>query len=185
MKWGCLLVAAALLAVPTGCGGGSATDKAPSTAKDPLADYPGGPTRGFIVPGGDNAVPLFGHEATATEREQASATVAAWMRARAEGAWRRDCSHLSQRYLRTLLADAHGASEGRVKTCPQALAYFGPEASGNLKNTLTGPIDSLRAERGHGYAQYHGKGGIDWEIPMDKESGRWRVAAAAPVNQEG
>lgn len=176
-----LLAGAALLC---GCGGSSSGETS-STASDPLAGAPPGPTREFIVPGGDNAVPLYGREATAAERRQASAVIHRWMRARAAKDWREDCRYFSKKYVKLLVADAHGVSEGRVKTCPQALAFFGPNASGDYVNTLSGPIDSLRVSDGLGFAQWHGKDGIDWEVPMDKEGGSWLVGKAAPISQEG
>jgi hypothetical protein len=176
-----VLGAIAVLVVAAGCGGSSKDAEI-----DPYAGVPEGPTRGFIVLGGDNSVPLYGREASPSERRQASTVVQKWMRARAARDFAEECRYFSQIYIKALVTeDAEIVSEGRVKTCPQALAYFGSSASGDFKNTLTGPIDSLRVAQGEGFAQYHGKGGVDYEIPMDKEEGKWWVAKATPLNQEG
>ncbi|MFL5340392.1 MAG: hypothetical protein ACJ8F7_09595 [Gemmataceae bacterium] len=184
MKLESALVLLVMAALAVGCG--SEGGPVRSTATDPLAGYPKGPTREFIVPGGDNAMPEYGREAAAMERKQASALIQRWMRARAARDFVDECRYFSRRFIRHFVTgDAEVVSEGRVKTCPQALAYFGSDASGDFKNTLTGPIDSLRVAKGLGFAQYHGKGGIDWEIPVNKEDGTWRVAKAAPVNEEG
>ena len=167
-----------------GCGGSDgSTTEGSSTVSDPLAGYPKGPTREFIVPGGDNVVQTFGREATKAEREQASDVITGWMRARAAKNWEKDCSYFSRKYAKALTEDANNVTDGKVKSCPEALAYFGPEASGDFKNTLTGPIDSLRVGEGHGYAQYHGRGGEDWIIPVDLENGKWLVAIAAPIGR--
>jgi hypothetical protein len=186
MKWGSALAIAAVLAILVGCGGDSATGDPASTASDPLAGYPKGPTREFIVPGGDNAVPLYGREATQSERDQASKVIQKWMVARAARHFTVECRYFSRGYLQTLVAgDAEQVTDGRVTTCPQALAYFGDDASGDFKNRLGGPIDSLRVGAGQGYAQYHGNDGIDYELPVEKERGRWLVAEAAPISEEG
>lgn len=174
------------LVLLAGCGGSGSTG---ATEEEPqeerLFPWVKGPARGFISEGGDNAVPTFGQEAIESEREQASRVVAAWMRARAATNWAKDCSYFSRAYIKALVADdATHVSNGRVKNCPQALAYFGELASGDYKNTLSGPIDSLRVEGTQGYALYHGRGGRDWTIPMDREDGKWWVAIASPVERE-
>lgn len=180
------MIIAMLLMALVGCGGGEATGGS-ETASDEERLYPWlkGPTREFLVPeGGDNAVQMFGREATEAEREQASKVIHAWMRARAAKDWENDCMYMSRAYRKALVVDAFGVTDGKVKNCPDALAYFGPSASGDYKNTLSGPIDSLRVETGQAFAQYHGNDGKrDWVVPMDKEDGEWKVATAAPINR--
>ena len=164
-----------------GCG---EADTSGSTKEERLFPWVKGPAREFLS-GGDTAIPTFGQEATEAERAQASRMVHGWMRARAATDWAKDCSHFSRSYVKALVAeDAQQVSGGKVKTCPQALAYFGPQASGDYKNTLSGPIDSLRVQESQGYALYHGRDGRDWTIPMDREDGKWWVAIASPVERE-
>jgi hypothetical protein len=172
-------------AVVAGCGSGEATGEAETTAKPgPLYPWIKGPTREFFIRHGDNAVQTFGREATPAEREQASRVIEAWMKARAAQDWKRDCSYFARAYVHQLVAtDATQVTHGRVKTCPQALAYFGHKASGSYKNNLTGPIDSLRIGEGHGYAQYHGNDGHDWVIPVDREDGKWLITNSTPIGR--
>lgn len=188
-----------LIAGAAACGCGEAGNSGATSASDRKATYPDGPTRTFIVPYGDNAIPLYGREATAAERQQASATIQKWMRARAAKDFVTECRYFSKSFLKSFVTeDAEVVSEGKVKTCPQALAYFGQDASGDFRNTLTGPLDSLRIPKSsssskaagseaveQGFAQYHGKAGVDYEIPMNREGGKWLVAAAAPLDQSG
>jgi len=185
-----LVVGLTLLA---GCGGDRDSGSS-SESSNPLAGYPEGPIREFIIPGGDNAVPEYGREATPRERWQASRVIQKWMRARAARDFGEECRLFSRGYIRALVAeDAEIVSEGEVKTCPQALAYFGSEASGDFKNTLAGPVDSLRVPgidpaqpaSNQGFALYHGKDGTDYVIPVEREDGRWLVAKAAPLSREG
>jgi hypothetical protein len=173
------------IVVVSGCGSGESSPVAETTTKqERLYPWLKGPSREFLIRDGDNAVQTFGREATDAEREQASRVIHRWMEARAAQDWKRDCSYFSRRYVHELVAtDATKVSRGRVKTCPQALAFFGPEASGNYKNNLAGPIDSLRVGEGHGYAQYHGNDGHDWVIAVDRERGKWWVSIASPIGR--
>jgi hypothetical protein len=175
-----------LLVMVVGCGGGGEETTSADAGDKDSRPYPWlkGPTREFLVPvGGDNVVQTFGREATAAEREQASQVIHAWMKARAAKDWEKDCSYMSRIYRRILTVDAHGVTDGKVKSCPEALAYFGPAASGDFVNNLDGPIDSLRVQGKQGFAQYHGNDGRDWVVPMDKEDGKWLVRIAAPIDR--
>jgi hypothetical protein len=179
-----LLASCAVVAI--GCGGDQATGEPEPEAEQEQQLYPWlkGPSREFLIRDGDNAVQTFGREATRAEREQANAVIQAWMKARAVQDWKRDCSYFSRKYVHQLVTtDATQVTNGRVKTCPQALAYFGHEASGSYKNNLTGPIDSLRVGPEHGYAQYHGNDGHDWVLTMEKEDGKWWLAIASPIGR--
>jgi len=178
-----LLLGLGVLLGLIGCGGSG--DETQAASEERLYPSVEGPAREFLVRNGDNAVPMFGREATKAERDQASRVIEPWMRARAATDWKKDCSYFSRRYVKALVAeDATKITDGRVKTCPQALAYFGEAASGDYKNTMSGPIDSLRIGEGHGYALFHGSDGHDWALPMDRENGRWLVALAAPIERE-
>jgi hypothetical protein len=175
-----MLILGAAFAV--GCGGGSSTTSASKEKTVNWSEYPPGPTRQFIVPGGDNIVQTFGREATPAERKQASATIAAWMRARAVQDWAKDCSYFSSGYTKNITTDAHGVTHGRVKSCPEALAYFKHEASGDYVNNFT-KVASLRIGEGHGYAQYHGNDGKDWIVPVENNGGEWKVSIATPIGR--
>jgi hypothetical protein len=173
-----LVVAAAL-----GCGSDSSGTAATTAVSRP---YPWlkGPSREFLIRDGDNAVQTFGREASKAEREEASRLISAWMKARAAQDWKKDCSYFSKSYVHSLVdQDARRVTHGKVKTCPEALAFFRHLASGTYKNNLTGPIDSLRVSEGQGFAQYHGNDGHDWVVPLTKENGRWRIAKATPLGR--
>jgi len=182
-NWKLALVLAMGLAL-AGCGSGDST----TVAEREERQYPWlkGPTREFLVPKGDNAVQTFGREATRAQREQASEVIEVWMRARAAKDWKKDCGYFSRRFAKEITEDANNASSGKAKTCPQALAYFGPQASGDFKhnNFGDGPVVSLRIGEGHGYAQYHGNDGKDWIVPVEFEKdGLWMISTAKPLNR--
>jgi hypothetical protein len=184
-----LLLLLALLALgagaAVGCGGDEATGGQETAVKqERLYPWLKGPSREFLIRGGDNAVQTFGREATKAEREQASYIIHAWMRARAAQDWARDCSYFSKQQIHQLITtDAMVVSHGKVKNCAQGLAFFGHKASGSYKNTLAGPIDSLRVNGAQGFAQYHGNDGHDWVVTLEREGGKWWIAASSPVGR--
>ncbi|MDQ2630723.1 MAG: hypothetical protein M3Y75_07085 [Actinomycetota bacterium] len=185
-----VLLALALGAI--GCGEEASTvaGSDETTGEERLFPHIKGPSREFLVPGGDNLVQTFGEEASAAEREEASKVIHAWMKARVAEDWVTDCRYLSRKYKKALVwEDAYQVSEGKVKTCPQALEYFGDAASGTSGETLTGPIDSLRVKtpdetetEWQAFAQWHGPE-KDWVLPLEREGGEWKVAIAGPIDR--
>lgn len=187
-----VLLMLALAAWAIGCGEDTSTGSGADVTTGEEREYPWvtGAAREFLIPGGDNLIQTFGEEASAAEREEASKVVHIWMKARVAEDWVTDCKLLSREYLKVLLKDVRGVTEGRVTTCPRALEYFGDAASGTSGETLTGPIDSLRirspedTQTGwYAWAQWHGPKGIDWVLPLEREEGTWKVSVAAPLDR--
>jgi len=177
-----LVAATMVLAIAAGgCGSGSGEGET-STAKDVFYPWVKGPSREFLVRGGDNAIQYWGHEGTPAEKAAVNMVIQRWMRARAAEDWVEDCRYFSRNYRKKLVEDADAVSDREVRSCPEALDYFGEGASGDLKNTLTGPIDSLRVKKGRGWAQWHGPE-RDWVLPVVEENARWTVMIAAPVDR--
>jgi hypothetical protein len=175
-----------LLVFAVGCGEDSSSGSGQEeTSGKPQRMYPRlhGPSREFLIPGGDNVVQFFGQEAPAGEREEVSRIIHAWMRARVAEDWAADCKYLSHVYSRRITNDARSVTSGKVTNCPQALDYFGPEASGTSGNTLTGPIDSLRVRGVRAFAQWHGPHQIDWILPLRNEDGTWGIEGASPADR--
>lgn len=180
------LIVAGALSSAGGCGGDSTAPRREDTVDWSI--YPPGPTRQFVIPGGDNAVQIFGHEGTAAERKTASSVINAWLRVRKAKNWAKDCSYFSASYAESLVTDGHDVTNGKVKNCPEALAYFKGYASGAGHDTLEGVIDSLRVDTnraGHtaAYAQWHGTDGNDYVLPLEKEHGVWKIAHSRPFNR--
>jgi hypothetical protein len=171
-----------------GCGNGSGEDPGSTVAAAQQERiYPNvhGPTREFLIRDGDNVVQMFGTEGTPAQRRAVTTLLRGWMRARAAAAWSKDCSYLHRGFIHELVIDAHHVSGGKVHNCPQALAFFGHEASGNLKNTFAGQkVVSLRLQGVRGYAQYHGnEGRHDWVVPVRREGAQWKVMIASPLGR--
>jgi hypothetical protein len=182
-----LAVGIALLVIMgiAGCGSDSSTRASDGTSVEKEI-YPQvtGPTREFLVDGGDNIVQLAGTEGTEAERQQVSRLIDLWMRARAAEDWKAECKYLARSFQMTLVADAYRASNGRANSCPEAFEYFGEAASGDGVNTFPGKVPSLRVEGRTAWAQYHGRDGKDWIVPVAKENGEWMVAIGFPLDRD-
>jgi hypothetical protein len=174
----------ALIAV-AGCGGGSGTGVGSDSTLADQRIYPNvtGPTRQFLVDGGDNIVQMAGTEGTEGERKEVARLIALWMRARAAEDWKADCGYLVRSFRKTLVVDAHSVSNGKADNCPEALEYFGEAASGDGVNTFSGKVPSLRVEGKTAWAQYHGRDGKDWIVPVAREDGEWMIAIASPLDR--
>lgn len=176
------LIALALVAalVGTGCGGGSGGGASSSAEK---VAYPEGASREFYVPGGDNLIQFYGREASAAERERASSSIEAWMRARAASRWAMVCRYSDAATADYASRTASEIAKRKITDCTKAMAVVFARTERSPANTMTGPIDSLRVGEGRGYAQYHGRGGRDWIVPVTREEGEWKAATFDPVDR--
>ncbi len=194
-----LLALAVLLTVGiAACGGGdsggtSTDSSAATTAESTTPASPGGEGSGddsaagegsasFRTPGGDNSIQNFGDEADSAEVEAAGAALGDFLAARAASDWAKQCTLLSQATVAPLEQLAARSSQFKSKGCATILKVVTGRvpASGRV-NTLTNGLASLRVEDDHGFALYHGAGGIDYFVPMAKEDGQWKVSAIAPT----
>ena len=94
------------------------------------------------------------------------------MSARSKGDYEIQCE--------TLSAAAVEAAEKTGDSCAETLeaeAKNAPPAS--LVNHLE-PIAALRIDGNRGVALYHANDGQDYAMPMELESGEWKVAATQP-----
>ncbi len=162
---GILIVAAALAIAVAGCGGDSSSD-----ANEPEA------SKTFLIKGKTNTIAKFGEEADEDEREAASEVLEENMVAREAHDLEAQCPLLTA---------------GAIKRAEEEAAVWepGPGCEANLKelgtpwsitkeireNTMTGPIDALRVKGDRGWALYHGVGGKDYAIKMEKDGDEWKV----------
>jgi hypothetical protein len=160
-----VLIAVAV-AIATGCGSSSSSD---SNAGEAEA------SKAFHNPKGKEIV-NFGEEASSEEREAASAVLEENYEARAAADWAGQCSSLTKGERKRL--EEAEAYRNVGKGCTEALKYAAapaPATKAVRENTLTGPIDALRVKGDQAWALYHGKGGKDYAMPMEKEGNEWKV----------
>jgi hypothetical protein len=176
------LIALALVAALVGTGCGSDSGGGSSSSAEKVA-YPEGPSREFYVPGGDNLIQFYGREASAAESERASSSIEAWMRARAAGDWAEVCRYSDGATVDYAIRTASEITKRKIKDCRKAMAVVFARTERLPANTMTGPIDSLRVGEGRGYAQYHGREGRDWIVPVTHEDGEWKPATFDPIDR--
>ncbi len=171
-----LAVASALAVIAcvltlSACGGGS--EGATSTAVER-----GEPSAEFAGSGPNGKLAKAGKEASAEEREAASEVLEENLQARAAGDWESQCGSLAAGLIKGLeKTAAKGGSEKSCAAILEAAAKKAPEAT--LEDTMTEPIAALRVNGSRAFAFYHGAGGKDYVVPLQKEGGGWKVAAIA------
>lgn len=188
-------VIACLLFV-TGCGGGSdgtssGESSASSTTASPTtttsadngskssADKNAEPSAEFVGKGENGKLAKAGKEASVADREAASKVLEESFEAREAKAWAAQCGTLTAKAVKTVEEEA--AKEGKAKGCASSLESIGKTAPQSiLENPMTEPIAALRINGGEAFAFFHGTGGKDYVIPMEKENGEWKVSGLAP-----
>lgn len=188
-----LVLVALLASALAACGGDGSDDSTAGSAATATAETPGSTLPGsggssgeastaFRTPGGDNSIQNFGDEADATEVEEATAALAGYMQARAEGDWAGSCDYLAEVAVKPLEQLTEQSPQLKGKDCGAILAALsaGTPASARA-NTMSDGIASLRVEGERGFALYHGTEGVDYFVPMVKEDGEWKVSTLAPT----
>jgi hypothetical protein len=183
------VMATAMLAV--GCGGGSDSDagerdssqttdaQANQVKNEVEASKPGEPeaSKAFLKPGDKKSLAKFGEEASANEREAASKVLEENFKAREAGDWETQCSTLTPGAVEDVgeVASIQGIDGGGCAKELKARAEPLQQTKSLRANSLTGPIDALRFKGNRAYALYHGVGGQDYAMPMEKVDGEWKV----------
>jgi hypothetical protein len=174
-----LLLMVLCLASSTGCGSDGGGPDSDSTARGPdpglAMPAPGSKAAAPGVPvskHGDNSIQIWGSEGSAEERSAATATVEAYLDARAEKHWSRACRLLTARSR---------AEQSRIAgglPCPQATAVLLSRAS-NATLAREAGIEPLSFRVGSRYAFliYRRSDGI-FAIGMARQGRAWRVVSA-------
>jgi hypothetical protein len=152
--------------IVAGCGGGSSSSSSSTTSTEASA--------AFIKKGHINLVPKFGEEAPEKEREEVNVIVTENLKARAAADFATQCKTLGAKGM----AEVPGAKN--QKNCAAALKKFAEPLAGTKKareDTLKGSIAALRVKGDKGWALYHGAGGKDYAVPLEKEGGTWKVSS--------
>lgn len=197
----CLIVGILL----AGCGGGSSatttvtSSAAPvaSVAKpQPTASTPSPPAsppsthhrsahlsraaRAFLVKGGDNSIPEYGREASASERARAETALATFMRARARGEWSVVCSLLAsgtRAQMQQIGQHAFKAKGGPFGCARMVKTLGGPVAN---RKDLLAHVVALRVKGKTAFALFRGPRGGKYVSTMHEEGGSWKVSELTP-----
>ena len=133
----------------------------------------------FLVPQGDNSVPTFGSEASASERAGAEATLKAYLQARARADWAAACRQLAASTRAGYEKLAASSPKAKAGGCPVVLAALSKGA--DLSDPLTGHLLSLRVHGANAFALFYGPGHRQYIVPMNREGGAWRLTQTAPI----
>lgn len=163
-----------------GCSGGSSSDASADGASQTIeASNPGEveASKPFQKPGSNKEIVEFGQEASVEEREAASRVLEENLIARASGDWAAQCASLTPAAVKEVEqgAAAQGVKKGSCATELKGRAEPLQRSKPLRVNTMTGPIDALRFKGSRAYALYHGTGGQDYAMPMEKIDGEWKV----------
>ncbi len=179
-----------------GSGGGNATSGGSGsngTAQTKSTGSPSGSGRsstgktraagaaGFVIPNGDNSIPEYGSEAPSSEQTEATASLRAYLEARAGGDWAGACAHMGTPVRRQLELLGKG-SKGKSVDCEEAfvtLSKFG--SASERANTLSGPLAAFRVKGDKAFALFYGPHNQQYMMPMVSEGGSWKVNQIGPV----
>lgn len=133
----------------------------------------------FLVAEGDNSVPTYGSEASASVRSEAERVLAGYLKAREAENWSAACAAMSAQVAKQL-ALLSGQS-GKVD-CAKAYATLAEKGSAAERaDPMVGGIVSLRVESPHAFALFYGTGKQQYMMPLEEEGGGWKVTQIAPV----
>jgi hypothetical protein len=171
-------VAMALAITVVGCGGDSgASDASQSNEIEAISPGEPEPSKAFLK--SKKKFASFGEEASAKEREDASKVLEENLKARKSADFATQCDTLSSGGVEEVEEGAkeQGVDGGGCAKELKARAEPLERSAAYRKNTMTGPIDALRFKGARAYALYHGTGGQDYAMPMEKVDGEWKVGS--------
>ncbi|MGV1048669.1 MAG: hypothetical protein ACOYD4_09135 [Solirubrobacterales bacterium] len=191
-----VLLCVASMAVLSACGGssdsaggstsstaGDSSSTAGSSTSPPTtkssSDGGGEPSAEFAGKGQNGELATAGKESSVEEREAASKVVEASFVARAAGDWAGQCETLAAPLVKGLeKAGSKGILKGSCPATLETMAGKAPKAA--LENTMVEPLAAVRVKGRLAFGFYHGSGGNDYVIPLEKTGGEWKVGALAP-----
>jgi hypothetical protein len=161
---------------------GEGTASAEETGRPPVpSDRDSGGGAAQFRGSGDNSIQESGVEASASEREQAAASLHGYLDSHAAGHWAAACHYLSATVVAGLeRIGAMTHENGGQSGCAAALATLSRGVQPSvLREGARADVGSLRVNGDKGFALYHGARGTSYAMPMVQESGEWKVAALA------
>lgn len=172
----CLLVLSAC--------GGSSSDATSGGTTDTTAASSGGEAGNpseFVGKGKNGKLAKQGKEASTAEREAASKVLEENLEARAAGDWTGQCESLNVKIREGIVRVAPKGQAKSVALCATSLEGLAKNASKEiLENPMTGPVAVFRIKGNQGFAFFHGSGGKDYVMPMEKEGSGWKVTSLVP-----
>jgi hypothetical protein len=132
----------------------------------------------FLVSRGDNSIPTYGIESSASRRTQAESDLRSYLEARTVGDWGAACAQMAatvQKQL-ALLAQASGGKQASCAAAYAKLAAKIPAAAAG-----TDPLSALRVKGDKAFALFYGPRRQKYMMPMVSEGGAWKVNQLEPI----
>lgn len=135
----------------------------------------------FLVREGDNSIPTYGAESSAAQRSSATASLHAYLMARASGSWSTACSYLGST-VRSQLAGLAADSPGQHTGCARSYAKLSaPTPAAQRANPLTAALAAFRVKGEKAFALFYGPHHQKFMMPMEREASTWKVTQIAPI----
>jgi len=133
----------------------------------------------FLVKEGDNSIPTYGSEASASVRSEAEHVLSRYLRAREAENWPAACAAMSAQVAKQLALLSGQSGKADCVNAYAALAERGSAAE--RADPMVGAIASLRVESPNAFALFFGSGKQQYMMPLEAEGGGWKVTQIAPV----
>lgn len=135
----------------------------------------------FLVPVGDNSIPTYGSQGSASQQSEAEAALSSYLQARAAGEWSTACARLAVT-VQKQLALLSGANQSSSEGCPAAYAKLSSRAPASSRaSVLLGPLTALRLQGDRAFALFYGPHEQQYMMPMAAEGGAWKVNQLEPI----
>lgn len=132
----------------------------------------------FLVSEGDNSIPTYGAEASASVQGEAERVLSAYLQAREAENWSVACAAMSAQVTKQLVLLSGQSGTG----CAAAYAALSAHGSAAERaDPMVGGIVSLRVESPHAFALFLGSGKQQYMMPLEEEGRAWKVTQIAPV----
>jgi hypothetical protein len=129
----------------------------------------------FLVAQGDNSIPTYGSEASASQQAEATAALSGYLAARAGGEWSTACTGMAatvRKQLELLAGEAGSAKP----SCADAYAKLSERVPASQRvSPLSGGLAALRVEGDKAFALFYGPREQQYMMPMVSEGGAWKV----------
>jgi hypothetical protein len=168
--------------LPVGCGSGSNSSGSSGTTGAAVTTENGPEASAKFLNKADRSIVKFGKEASAAEREAASAVLTENLEAREAGDFATQCATLTTTAIEEIPgAKKSGSLEDHCTAALKELATPLSQSAKARKNTLSGPITAMRVKGNVAHALYHGNDGKDYAMGLEKEDGAWKVGSIETI----
>lgn len=121
----------------------------------------------------------YGHEATASQAQQAEVVLHDYLDARAASRWGKACSYLAKGVHRLYGQIASSSKQIQGQGCAGFVDSATNKLSPAQRTALAkSEVDSVRLEGERGYVLYSEAGGAEYATVVKREAGEWKIVGS-------